>query len=123
MPPAGGVTGEDGAVCTSSWWQTRRRSRSPVDRALQEADLVVEQTYRTAPIEHAYLEPEAGLAYVEADGTVTVLKASTPLQAGEIIDSTFTIRPCSSRFSSICRCRKRARMSSRLSRANTSSHR
>lgn len=46
--------------------------KGDVDAALLEADLVVEQTYETAAIEHAYLEPEAGLAYVEADGCVTV---------------------------------------------------
>ena len=46
--------------------------KGDVDAALMEADLVVEQTYQTAAIEHAYLEPEAGLAYVEADGCVTV---------------------------------------------------
>ncbi len=42
------------------------------EAGLKEADVVVEETYQTAPIEHAYLEPEAGLAYVEPDGCVTV---------------------------------------------------
>jgi aerobic-type carbon monoxide dehydrogenase small subunit (CoxS/CutS family) len=46
--------------------------KGDVEAGLAEADLVVEQTYQTAAIEHAYLEPEAGLAFVEADGTVTV---------------------------------------------------
>ena len=49
-----------------------RIRKGDVDAALAAADLVVEETYRTAPIEHAYLEPEAGLAYVEADGCVAV---------------------------------------------------
>jgi CO/xanthine dehydrogenase Mo-binding subunit/aerobic-type carbon monoxide dehydrogenase small subunit (CoxS/CutS family) len=40
------------------------------------SDLIVEETYRTQPIEHAYLEPEAGLAYVEPDDTVTVFSPS-----------------------------------------------
>src|SRR4029077_646468 len=35
--------------------------------------LIVEQTYTTQAIEHAYLEPEAGLAYVDHDGVVTIL--------------------------------------------------
>ena len=43
-----------------------------VEAGFQEADLIVEEVYRTAKIEHAYLEPEAGLAYLEADGCVTV---------------------------------------------------
>ena len=37
------------------------------------SDLVVEQTYATQQIEHAYLEPEAGLAYVDHDGVVTIV--------------------------------------------------
>ncbi|HEY2137036.1 MAG TPA: molybdopterin cofactor-binding domain-containing protein [Xanthobacteraceae bacterium] len=37
------------------------------------SDLIVEQTYTTQPIEHAYLEPEAGLAYVDHDGVVTIV--------------------------------------------------
>jgi CO/xanthine dehydrogenase Mo-binding subunit/aerobic-type carbon monoxide dehydrogenase small subunit (CoxS/CutS family) len=46
--------------------------KGDVANGLAEADLVVEETYTTQPVEHAYLEPEAGLAYVEADGTVTI---------------------------------------------------
>ena len=42
-------------------------------RALAESDLVVEETYSTQAIEHAYLEPEAGLAYVDHDGVVTLV--------------------------------------------------
>src|SRR5262249_27934718 len=40
------------------------------------SDLIVEQTYTTQPIEHAYLEPEAGLAYVDHDGVVTIVSPS-----------------------------------------------
>src|SRR5438105_9906916 len=38
-----------------------------VAKGFAESDLVVEETYSTQPIEHAYLEPEAGLAYVDHD--------------------------------------------------------
>src|SRR5207245_3618803 len=44
-----------------------------VDRAFAESDLLVEETYTTQAIEHAYLEPEAGLAYVDHDGVVTIV--------------------------------------------------
>ena len=47
-----------------------------VERGFAESDLVVEETYATQAIEHAYLEPEAGLAYVDQDGVVTVLSPS-----------------------------------------------
>jgi len=41
-----------------------------------EADIIVEQTYDTQPVEHAYLEPEAGIAYVDHDDVVTVISPS-----------------------------------------------
>ncbi|MDH4248273.1 MAG: 2Fe-2S iron-sulfur cluster-binding protein, partial [Deltaproteobacteria bacterium] len=37
--------------------------KGDVDKAFAGADLVVEETYDTQRIEHAYLEPEAGVAY------------------------------------------------------------
>ena len=44
-----------------------------VEKGFAGSDLVVEETYSTQPIEHAYLEPEAGLAYVDHDGVVTIV--------------------------------------------------
>jgi aerobic-type carbon monoxide dehydrogenase small subunit (CoxS/CutS family) len=44
-----------------------------VAKGFAESDLVVEQTYSTQAVEHAYLEPEAGLAYVDHDGVVTIV--------------------------------------------------
>ena len=44
-----------------------------VDKGFAESDLVIDETYSTQPIEHAYLEPEAGLAYVDHDGVVTIV--------------------------------------------------
>jgi aldehyde oxidoreductase len=46
--------------------------KGDVEKAFAKCDLVVEETYRTQAVEHAYLEPEAGLAYVDHDGVVTV---------------------------------------------------
>jgi CO/xanthine dehydrogenase Mo-binding subunit/aerobic-type carbon monoxide dehydrogenase small subunit (CoxS/CutS family) len=43
------------------------------EKGFAESDVVVEETYSTQPIEHAYLEPEAGLAYVDHDGVVTLI--------------------------------------------------
>ncbi len=37
------------------------------------ADVVVESEYYTPPQEHAYLQPEAGLAYIDEAGRVTVI--------------------------------------------------
>jgi nicotinate dehydrogenase large molybdopterin subunit len=47
-----------------------------VERGFAHSDLIVEQTYTTQPVEHAYLEPEAGLCYVDHDGVVTVISPS-----------------------------------------------
>jgi aldehyde oxidoreductase len=44
-----------------------------VDQGFATADVVVEATYTTPFIEHAYLEPEAGLAQPTPDGGVKVL--------------------------------------------------
>ena len=50
-------------------WQVRC---GDVERALARADIVVDGTYRCQFIDHAYLEPEAGVAWVEADGVLTI---------------------------------------------------
>ena len=54
-------------------WQIRC---GDVEAALARADVVVEQTYRCQFIDHAYLEPEAGVAWMDADG-VLVIRLST----------------------------------------------
>ncbi len=36
-----------------------------VEQGFAESDLIVEEIYTTQQVEHAYLEPEAGLAYVD----------------------------------------------------------
>lgn len=46
--------------------------KGDVERGFAEADIVVEQNYATQQVEHAYLETEAGMAYVDHDGVVTV---------------------------------------------------
>jgi len=47
-----------------------------VEKGFSESDLVVEESYSTQAIEHAYLEPEAGLAYVDHDDVVTIVSPS-----------------------------------------------
>lgn len=46
-----------------------------VESAFRECDVIVEGEYRTPMQEHAYLQPEAGVCYVDEDGRVTVLVA------------------------------------------------
>jgi len=47
--------------------------RGDVERGFREADVIVENEYRTQFQEHAYLEPEAAIAIPESDGGVTVI--------------------------------------------------
>lgn len=44
-----------------------------VDEAFARADMIVEGEYRTPVQEHAYLQPEAGLAYIDDEGRITVV--------------------------------------------------
>lgn len=46
------------------------------EKGFAEADLILEDVFSTQQVEHAYLEPEAGIAYVDHDDVVTVLSPS-----------------------------------------------
>ena len=49
--------------------------KGDVEAAWARCDVIVEGEYRTPPQEHAYLQPEAGLAYIDDEGRVTVVVA------------------------------------------------
>jgi len=64
-------------------------ARGDVDAAMAAADVVVEGTYRTQHVEHAYLEPEAGVGWMDHD--VVTVRASTQViehaaEIAEILD-------------------------------------
>jgi CO/xanthine dehydrogenase Mo-binding subunit len=50
-----------------------RIRKGDVDAAFAQADVVIEGEYRTPAQEHAYLQPEAGLGYIDEEGRVTVV--------------------------------------------------
>ncbi len=50
--------------------------RGNVEEAFARADVVVERVYHTPTYEHAFLEPEAGVATVDPDGNITVYVGS-----------------------------------------------
>jgi len=60
-----------GNVC-ASW----RVSEGDVEKAMASADIIVEETYRSQRVDHAYLEPEAGIGWIDSDGVLT-LRVST----------------------------------------------
>lgn len=52
-----------------------RIRKGDMNAAWEAADVVVEGTYDTGYQEHAYLQPEAGVAYVDDEGRITVVVA------------------------------------------------
>jgi CO/xanthine dehydrogenase Mo-binding subunit len=50
-----------------------RIRKGDVEAAFKKADVIVESVYDTPMQEHAYLQPEAGLGYIDEEGRVTVL--------------------------------------------------
>ena len=50
-----------------------RIRKGDTDAAFRDADVIVEGEYRTPAQEHAYLQPEAGLSYIDEEGRVTVI--------------------------------------------------
>lgn len=49
-----------------------RIRKGDVERGFDQADVIIEGEYRTPAQEHAYLQPEAGLGYIDEQGRVTV---------------------------------------------------
>jgi len=47
-----------------------------VEEGFAQADLILENTYRVPFVDHAYLEPESGVAWIDEDGVIT-LRVST----------------------------------------------
>jgi CO/xanthine dehydrogenase Mo-binding subunit len=49
--------------------------KGDVEKGFAQADVIVESQYRVPMQEHAYLQPEAGLAYIDENGLLTVKAA------------------------------------------------
>jgi CO/xanthine dehydrogenase Mo-binding subunit len=47
--------------------------KGDVQKGFKEADVIVEETYTTTWVDHAYLEPDAGIAYLDQEGRITVV--------------------------------------------------
>jgi CO/xanthine dehydrogenase Mo-binding subunit len=47
--------------------------KGDVEAAWAQADVIVKSQYQTGPQEHAYLQPEAGLSYIDDKGRITVV--------------------------------------------------
>ncbi|MBD0290543.1 MAG: xanthine dehydrogenase family protein [Thermoleophilia bacterium] len=71
LVPGTQLVHESGNLLAS--WQIEE---GDAEAALARAHTVVEETYETQFVDHAYLEPEAGVAWLDGDGVITV-RAST----------------------------------------------
>jgi CO/xanthine dehydrogenase Mo-binding subunit len=49
-----------------------RIRKGDIEKGFREADVVIEGVYQTPVQEHAYLQPEAGVAYLDDEGRITV---------------------------------------------------
>ena len=47
-----------------------------IEKGFSEADLIIERTYQTSMLEHSYLEPDAGVAWIDEKGRIAIF-AST----------------------------------------------
>jgi CO/xanthine dehydrogenase Mo-binding subunit len=63
-------------------WTIRR---GDADRVLADAPIVVEGTYRSQRVDHAYLEPEAGVAWVDSEGVLTIRVATQVVEHARAI--------------------------------------
>jgi CO/xanthine dehydrogenase Mo-binding subunit len=50
-----------------------RIRKGDVEVAFQQADVIVEGEYHTPAQEHAYLQPEAGVAYIDEEGRIAII--------------------------------------------------
>jgi len=51
----------------------RKIVKGDVEKGFATSDLIIEEEYETQMLEHAYIEPEAGVAYKDEDGCVVIL--------------------------------------------------
>jgi len=58
-------------------WKLRKGN---IEKAFAESDVVVENTYRTPRQEHAHLEPESGVAWVDDMGVINIRSATQVIE-------------------------------------------
>ena len=59
---------------SNEFWHYQIRN-GDVEKAFKESDVIIEGYYKTPAQEHAYLQPEAGISYIDDEGRVTVVTA------------------------------------------------
>lgn len=59
----------------SNLYQSYKLRKGDLEKGFQEADVIIEGEYHTPVQEHAYLQPEAGVAYFDEEGRLVVAAA------------------------------------------------
>jgi len=72
MKPNAYLVGEDESNVICSY----KIRKGVVEKGFDQADVIVENTYRVQMVDHAYMEPEAGVAWKDDEGVITI-RAST----------------------------------------------
>ncbi|MEM1955955.1 MAG: molybdopterin cofactor-binding domain-containing protein [Candidatus Caldarchaeum sp.] len=89
MKPSSYKIHENGNVCRST-----SIAFGDVDKGFRQSKVVVENTYRTYPQSHAYLETEAGVSYIDELGRITVVAGGqSPYRDHHEIVSTLNLPP------------------------------
>ena len=73
-PDAPRIHGENNVIAS---WKLRK---GDVNKGFEQADVIVENTYRTPRQEHAHLEPEAGVAWVDDMGVINIRYAAQVIE-------------------------------------------
>ena len=76
MKPGAYLVGEEETNTICSY----KVRKGDVAKGFAEADVVVENTYRVQPVDHAYMEPEAGVAWLDDEGVITIRAATQVIE-------------------------------------------
>ncbi len=76
MQPGAYLVGEDDSNVICSY----KVRKGDVNRGFEQADVIVENTYRVPMVDHAYLEPESGVAWLDDDGVITIRAATQVIE-------------------------------------------
>ena len=76
MKPGAYRVGEDESNIICSY----KVRKGDIEQGFDLADVIVENTYRVPMVDHAYLEPESGVAWLDDDGVITIRAATQVIE-------------------------------------------
>ncbi|MDP6395630.1 MAG: xanthine dehydrogenase family protein molybdopterin-binding subunit [Desulfobacterales bacterium] len=76
MQPGAYQVGEDKSNVICSY----KVRKGNIEEGFAHADVIVENTYRVPMVDHAYLEPESGMAWLDDDGVITIRAATQVIE-------------------------------------------